>query len=383
MGEHMLLLADELRDRYDISFVCSPTRGGAGLLGRAEHMGLETFPLPMRDDGRRHTGLYRWLRDRDFSIFHAHAGIGWEAQAGCYTARAVGIPVVLRTEHLPYLITDRREQREYHRLVPVVDCILCVSGGVCASHITAGVPVAKLDVIQNGIRPRVAAADGPAVRHRLGLPEDARIVLSVGRMTDQKGYPCLAEAAVRIVARRPDAYFVWVGDGPRRIELQRYVARLGLVDRVCFAGERSDVPDILVASDIFVLPSLFEGLPLVVLEAMAAGLPVVGTRVCGMTEAVLDGVTGRLVAPADPDALACAIAEVLEQPGMAAEWGASGRSRVLREFAATRMAKETAALYDDLLQRHASGVGPSGRGSARSSSASAGSLHASMIEIAQ
>ena len=107
--------------------------------------------------------------------------------------------------------------------------------------------------------------------------------------------------------------------------------------------------DLMAAADLVVLPSLFEGLPLVVLEAMAAGLPVVGTRVCGTTEAVCDGMTGRLVEAQDAAALADAVLEVLERPELAARWGDARRRRFEREFQPARMARETAAVYEELL----------------------------------
>ena len=129
------------------------------------------------------------------------------------------------------------------------------------------------------------------------------------------------------------------------------VEGMGLAGRVLFLGQRDDVPELMAGSDLLALPSLFEGLPLSALEAMAAGLPVVGTRVCGTSEAVLDGVTGRLVEPGDPEALAEAIVEVLQAPGLAARMGAAGRLRVEREFGAARMACETAAIYEELRAR--------------------------------
>jgi glycosyltransferase involved in cell wall biosynthesis len=128
------------------------------------------------------------------------------------------------------------------------------------------------------------------------------------------------------------------------------VGGMGVQSRVLFLGGRADVPELMAGSDLLALPSLFEGLPLSALEAMAAGLPVVGTRVCGTSEAISDGVTGRIVEPADPQALADAILEVLQQPGLAARLGAAGRLRVKQKFGAARMARETAAIYEELLQ---------------------------------
>jgi glycosyltransferase involved in cell wall biosynthesis len=117
-------------------------------------------------------------------------------------------------------------------------------------------------------------------------------------------------------------------------------------------GERHDVPDLLAASDLFVLPSLFEGLPLSLLEAMAAELPVVATRVCGTAEVICSG-SGRLVQSEDPSDLAAGMLEALEHPELAASWGRAGRLRVEQEFSSARMASETDALYDQLRERAA------------------------------
>ena len=113
------------------------------------------------------------------------------------------------------------------------------------------------------------------------------------------------------------------------------------------------MPELLTACDLFVLPSIFEGLPLIVLEAMAAARPVVATRVCGTAETVRDGETGRLVEARNPSALADAIVEALTQPAKAAQWGRAGQSLYWSEFTAARMARQTAALYHDLLHRAA------------------------------
>ena len=140
-----------------------------------------------------------------------------------------------------------------------------------------------------------------------------------------------------------------MGEGPLEGELRGRARELDLEERVLLAGRREDVPDLLATADLFVLPSLVKGLPLAMLEAMAAGLPVVGTRVCGTSEAVRDGVTGRLVEAADADALSAAILEALGNPRLAARWGAAGRSLAGSDFCAGRMAEETAGIYDELL----------------------------------
>ena len=353
MGEHMLALARALRADYHLSLVCPAGPAGRRLLARARDLGVETLGLDPRGGHHEWKRLHDWLRRRPATIFHGHAGIGWEGHDGVAAACVAGAAAVVRTEHLPYLITARWQRRDHRRLIARVDRLICVSEGVRASFLAAGVPAGKLRPVRNGITPRPAAADRAGVRARLDLPPHARLVLTVGRFTRQKGHRALAEAVPAALARCPEAYFVWVGAGPLERTLRARVGALGVGDRVRFAGQCPDVPELLAAADLFVLPSLFEGLPLVVLEAMAAGLPVVGTRVCGTAEAVVDGVTGRLVDAGDAAGLAAAVVETLARPDVAARWGAAGRERVAREFSATRMARETAAIYEEVLQRGA------------------------------
>ncbi len=181
------------------------------------------------------------------------------------------------------------------------------------------------------------------------MPARARVLLSVDRLHVQKGYRHLLAAAPALLRGQPDVHFVWVGTGPQEHQLREATRREGLGRRVHLLGRRTDVPDLLAAPYALVLPSLFEGLPLVALEAMAAGRPVIGTAVQGTSEAVQDGVTGHLVRPADPAALAAALLELLASPATAARWGAAGRRRFQECFIASGMARQTAALYRELL----------------------------------
>jgi glycosyltransferase involved in cell wall biosynthesis len=140
-----------------------------------------------------------------------------------------------------------------------------------------------------------------------------------------------------------------IGDGPLRAELEALTADLNLTDRVRFLGSRDDVAALLVAADVAVLSSRSEGLSLALLEAMAAGKPVVATRVGGNPEVLTDGETGRLVPPADPEALAAALLEVLDQPGQAAALGRAARSRVVERFSLRGMVTQYEQVYERLL----------------------------------
>jgi glycosyltransferase involved in cell wall biosynthesis len=236
--------------------------------------------------------------------------------------------------------------------VDALDSLICVSWGVYQSFVGAGLPGEKLCTIRNGIAPhRPHAPRRSDVHQELGLPQDAPIVLTVARFVEQKGYPHLLKAIPRILTQCPGTSFLWVGHGPLELQLQRQVQAQGLAERVRFLGTRDDVRSLMGAADLLVVPSVFEGLPLVVLEAMAAGLPVIGTRVCGTSEAVVHGRTDLLVDVGDVSGLAAANVAGVTGPELRAQWGAAGRQRLEQEFSSARMARETSDLYENVLQR--------------------------------
>ncbi len=355
VGEHMLTLAAGLCDDYAVSFVCPQTPGGKAVLARARAMGLDTLALDMGDADRVGSPLVRWLRDRQIAVFHCHAGIAWEGHSGVYAARVAGVPTVIRTEHLPHsLIPDEAGRRHYRYLADELDALIGVSAAVGASYVTGGVSPEKVHVVRNGIPilPRRIGSPDVEMWKGLGLPPGSRIALTVARLTAQKGHGDLLEAVPRVLARVPEAQFVWVGEGPLARELRTRARSLGVATHVHLLGRRRDVATLLDASHLFVLPSRFEGLPLAPLEAMVAGVPVVGTDVCGTAEVVTNRVTGRLVAAGSPRLLAAAIADALERPDSARRWGAAGRLRVERHFTAERMVGETAACYEATRARH-------------------------------
>lgn len=347
LGEHMLTLAAELLPHYRVLFVCPPTERGEKLLIRAKNMGCSIMALNLHNETLAYEALGRRLRRLAICVFHCHAGIGWEGQRGVQAARHAGVPTVIRTEHLPYLLTDDQQQREYQKQWPLVDRFICVSAEAYVSHLQAGVPSDKLCVVRNGIRSARVAPDAAAVRAEFKLPDTAKIVLTVARMTEQKGHKHLLDAIPTIIAHEPDAHFVWVGDGPLEGDLRRQAEHLGVDEsRLIFAGWRQDIPRLLASADVFVLPSLFEGLPIVVLEAMAAGSAIVGTTVCGTREAIEDEVCGRLVEPANPAALATGVIEGLCHAESVVRWREAARRKYQQLFSADRMGRETADIYE-------------------------------------
>jgi glycosyltransferase involved in cell wall biosynthesis len=174
----------------------------------------------------------------------------------------------------------------------------------------------------------------------------------VTRLSPQKAPLDLIAAAAHVAAQRPDVHFVVVGDGPLRPDVEAAIAAHSLAGRVHLTGLRDDVPDLMHSFDVFVLTSLWEGLPRVLPQAMAAGLPIVATAIDGNAEAVTDEVNGFLVPPSDPQAIATALLRLLSDSDLSREMGEAGRTRV-EEFSARKMVSDIAALYRDLLAEHA------------------------------
>jgi glycosyltransferase involved in cell wall biosynthesis len=170
-------------------------------------------------------------------------------------------------------------------------------------------------------------------------------VLTAARLDSQKGHEYLLRAAAGV----PEATFILAGDGPLRPRLEELARSLGLAERVLFLGHRDDVPALLASCDLFVLPSLYEGLPLSLLEAMASGRPAIATDVPGSNEVVHHAESGLLVPRADPLALADAIRRLLADPAAAERLARAGRARVDRDFSVERMVRGVEAVYDQLL----------------------------------
>jgi len=212
-------------------------------------------------------------------------------------------------------------------------------------------PPGRTSTIPNGVEVngRGSAAPAPFTR-----PGPVRAV-TVGRLVPQKGIPILLEAAARVLAEQPEMEFTVFGDGPDRAALERQAARLGIDGSVRFAGTVPDVAGQLASFDLFVLPSLWEGMSIALLEAMAGARPVLATATSGSAELVIDGETGRLVPPGDAGALADGILSLLADPVAAREMAARGQDRVRRNYGLSRMVESTVELYRSLLSVHEPG----------------------------
>jgi glycosyltransferase involved in cell wall biosynthesis len=214
-----------------------------------------------------------------------------------------------------------------------------------------GIPADRIRVIESGVDPSrfPLAPAPPAERERLGLPADARVIGTVGRLVPEKDHPTLLEAFLRVRQAVPAARLLIVGDGPLRSELEGRSRRLGLADSVSFLGSRGDVPALYRSMDLMVSTSRWEGLSNVLLEAMAAGVPVVATRVGGTSRVVEDGVTGFTADPGDASLIADRAVRLLTDSSLAARLREAAREKVLREFSISRMSREYESLYEAII----------------------------------
>lgn len=246
-----------------------------------------------------------------------------------------------------HLVLDRWTSR-------LVDAEVCVSRGVLEySRDAGGLDPSRLAVIPNGIDPALFDAATPVARSSIHVPDDAHLALYVGRLDPQKGLFDLLAAAEAVIASRPDWHLAVAGDGPDRDRLVDHVeARPSLRDRIHWLGRRDDVPGLLKSADVLVLPSHWEGMPNVVLEAMAARVPVVATAVEGTVDLVIPGETGWLVPPRVPTALAQALDEAAADPARRRrQLGEAGRLRVEREFSLDAVVAAYERLWTEVLRR--------------------------------
>ena len=346
------------RVRFDVEFACLRRWGGFVDELVARNIPLTEYPVSTFRSlaaVAQQARLTRHIRRRRIQIVHAYNFYG--NVFATPPARLVA-PVVIASirDRAPYLTTMQKRVQRY--ACQFADCILVNADAVRDWLIGDGYPASKIAVICNGVDlTRFDNLPSPLnLRRELGLPDDAPIVGVVSRLTRLKGLEQFLEAAAIVRSRVPTVHFLVVGetnpmDRHYLRSLQEYAARCGVAEHVTFTGLRSDVPAVLASLTISVMPSLNEALSNVVLESMAAGAPTVATRVGGTPEAVVDGVTGILVPPADSGALAEAIVHLLRNSELAAHLGRAARSRIADHFSVRRMVRATEDLYTDLLER--------------------------------
>jgi glycosyltransferase involved in cell wall biosynthesis len=348
----MLGLASALPSDYATTFL-SFAEGGRckAFLERARQTGFDSVELqndtPYLGSALRE--VTEVLRQRAADVLITH---GYKSNLlGRPAARRVGIPIVSVSrgwtgENLKmrcYEAIDRFHLR-------FMDRVVCVSAAQSERVLRCSVAPHRVRVIRNAARLDAFRQADPRARTRLRelAGADGPIVLAAGRLSPEKGFHVLVEAAPDVCNSIPGVKFVILGEGPERQRLERRVAELGIVDSLRLPGFRSDVDTLIPWADVVVLPSLTEGLPNVALEAGAAGVPVVATAVGGTPEVVVDGQSGYLVPPNDAAILADRVVAILANSRLAESFGAKARQRMNDHFSFETQAQEYQALFAEL-----------------------------------
>jgi glycosyltransferase involved in cell wall biosynthesis len=300
--------------------------------------------------------LVREIKQSNVQLVHTHKYK--DTILAAPAARLAGVSHVVRTVHglrepfegLPAFKMSLYEamERTVHRYC--VDSIIGVSSQIESQYKAEG-QVSKVTCIRNGIdlEGKSIQTDRWRTRKELGVDAGTCLIGTVGRLTPVKGIPYLLEAASVLLRQGANVKVLIVGGGSIRQDLTAQTHNLGIADNVVFSGHREDTDALLHAMDIFVLPSLSEGIPMALLEAMATSRPIVASRVGGIPEIVEDGFEGYLVEPMDVNGLADRCRQLIEFPEVARKMGEQGRKRVERDFSATAMADRVASVYKELL----------------------------------
>jgi glycosyltransferase involved in cell wall biosynthesis len=314
--------------------------------------GVRYFPLDFATirDPRVIPTLVRLLRRERVDILHAHL---WDANlVGVIAGRLAGTRVVVAHEH-----TWSYEGQPFRVLTDRLVIARLASAMVCPSREdrrkmieVERIPEQAIRVVPNGIPP-LPKPSGADLRAELGIPGEAQVFGAVAVLREQKRLDVLIDALRVLVERLPDPHLVIAGDDAgigNRARLEQVIAERRLGDRVHLIGRRSDVADVLAALDVACLSSDYEGMPLSVMEYMAAGKPIVATRVGGIPEIVDDGVEALLVARRDPGALADAIERLLIDPALATSLGEAAKARQRRELSLDALVDRVESLYEEL-----------------------------------
>ncbi len=353
--EVALELARGLDPKKFKSFVVCPPSLLNSIESECRAAGAETLPLTLAS--LWHVGAARkfvsFLRSQRIDVVHAH--MIRAALVAVPLSRLAGVPVVVQTCHgrEAWRTGWLGRRYEFDRIIAVLaDATVAVSESTRDYLLKEkNLNPRKVVVIRNG---RTLTGFSPSagrletLRAELGIAPDEAVLGVFGRLEEQKGHCYLIEA-LPAVAARTRLKVLFVGDGSLRAGLEASARARGLEGRIVFTGYRQDWMDLMALSDLVVLPSLYEGLPLVPIEAGALGKAVLATSVDGTREVVADGLTGRLVPPAQPEPLARAILELLQDPSERRRMGENARARAEELFSLERQIRETADLYGRLL----------------------------------
>jgi glycosyltransferase involved in cell wall biosynthesis len=346
--KQMVMLARGLpRDRFRVEVAALTRSGPLEAELRDADIPVTIIGKPLKLDPIALARLVRFLKAGSFDVVQT-----WIFAANTYgrvASRLARVPVVVVAEMAVDQWKGRSDRLIDRRLSTWCDRLVGNSHAVVDFYRGMGVPDDRLAMIYSGVEDEEPPAIDPAaVRAEFGFPAGSPMVLFAGRLAEQKRVDDLLKALDLLQHVQPDLRTLIAGDGPLRERLEEAAQAYRLDGRVRFLGHRDDVPRLLAAADMLVLPSSYEGLPNVVLEAMRFRKPVVATAAPGTTEVVVDGETGLLVPIGDQVRLTRAIRDVVRDPELARRLGEAGRARVESHFGAAAMVARFAELYEQL-----------------------------------
>jgi glycosyltransferase involved in cell wall biosynthesis len=341
-------LAQGLLERgHDTGFACQP---GSELERRLQDTGVRTHPVRFMCEAD-FTAAWRLIglvRRHKYDILHMHdSHAHW--LGGC-AGRAAGRVLRVVSRRVDFSIHRHGFGLSIIKYRHFADAFVAVSEAVRKALVNDGVPDGMIHVVHSGVRmPGPGEDDRSALNTLVKANGSTRIVGSVGSLVGHKGHRYFVEAAAGIARRRPKVKFIILGEGRLRRDLEGLVRKHGLTDRFFLPGFTPSARKLTRALDVFVMPSVMEGLGTSLLDAMAAGVPVVASRAGGIPEVVQDGRTGLLTAPGDPQSLASAVERMLDDSSLARRTACIAREEVAREFTVDRMIEKTVDVYERLL----------------------------------
>ncbi len=346
------------RENLDLTIISLRCNGSPSIARELEAQGIrvETYPGARLVEPRRIVRLYRFLKSEKFDLLHTH--LTYANSLGSFCGRITGTPVVASL-HSESEDPDRlRSSLETWALRFGARRVIGV-GRVVAEANSQRLRGHCLDVIPNPVEraPSLSPGERTKLRSAMGGNSSGPLIVCVGRLTAQKGHLDLLTAFADLVAAHPSAALAIAGEGKMRGELEQEIQRLGLEKNARLLGAQEGVPRLLAASDIFVTASQIEGLPLAVLEAMAAGLPVVATKV-GDIPNLVSSHTGILVPPGQPCLLQESLDTLIRDPHRAKRLGEAGREHVSVEYSVDTWVRKLLSLYFELVQTKADTAPP-------------------------
>jgi len=351
--KHLLILLRNLnRDLFDPAVVCF---SDGPLIELLRKQGIKAWSLKRERflDYPTAKRLYSLIKEYKFDLLHSHCG-----QFACIIAKLAGVPYLIETRHGLYLNFDQLDKVNFLRSLINKNKAKFVDMTITVNKIDKKILSEKFGAPENKIREVANGLDleeikslkiAAQIKNELQIAPGCNIVGTVARFTEQKGLKYFVEAAKLIKEQIPNCKFIIVGDGELKNSLIKFAQNIGIYQEIIFTGYRVDAVSILSIFDIFVLPSLWEGMPYTILEAMALKKPVVATNVFGNSEIVLNGKTGNLVSPRDSFAISKAVIALLKNKEKAKKMGENGFHRIKTDFSGKKMTEKIEHIYLELL----------------------------------